>query len=158
MIKANYIKKETKQKTAKRKLGNCEDFINAVFCMCLPYQMVKVYCIFILVYRGDTKKINTNQMRFYHNILTRWDPYFVARWCLSKSCLMLSSVSAEFEFKGLISLTLPLKSNGMGRTLSLERRRTNLGEDSGLVKRSVSWSWVERNFTKSVDKSWNMTY
>ena len=47
-----------------------------------------------------------------------------------------------------IQMSIILNTPPMGRTLSLERRKVNREEDSGLVKRSASWSCVETNWTK----------
>ena len=63
---------------------------------------------------------------------------------------MILFFEASVEFGLSKSLTRPRKLNGMGRTLSLDRRRENREEDMGFVRRSASWSWVETKRTSRV--------
>ena len=65
----------------------------------------------------------------------------------SWSCL--SSVSVLSSVALIISSTRPRNLDGRSRTWRLEHKKLNRAVESGLVRRSASWSRVDRNLTSN---------
>ena len=106
----------------------------------------RVLCIYNWVY-----EITTSMDNYKIECISHYPNRGKFPWTLSLSAFVVILIfEASVEFGLSKSLTRPRKLNGMGRMLSLDRRRENREEDIGFVSRSASWSWVEIKCTSSV--------